>query len=105
MNPNAAKKGKSFKGVAAYIIHDPDRAKTTERVLFTDTRNLRTDDPEKAAKVMAYTAAHASFLKQAAGVKAGGRKSENPVYHFSSVLGARRAANPSRDDAGRQNRL
>jgi hypothetical protein len=83
MNPNAAKKGKSFKGVAAYIIHDPDRAKTTERVLFTDTRNLRTDDPEKAAKVMAYTAAHASFLKQAAGVKAGGRKSENPVYHFS----------------------
>ena len=24
MNPNAAKKGKSFKGVAAYIIHDPD---------------------------------------------------------------------------------
>ena len=83
MNPNAAKKGKSFKGVAAYIIHDPDRAKTSERVLFTQTRNLRTDDPEKAAKVMAYTAAHASFLKQAAGVKAGGRKSENPVYHLS----------------------
>ena len=83
MNPNAAKKGKSFKGVAAYIIHDPDRAKTSERVLFTQTRNLRTDDPEKAAKVMAYTAAHASFLKQAAGVKAGGRKSQNPVYHLS----------------------
>ena len=35
MNPHAAKKGKSFKGVAAYIIHDPDRAKTSERVLFT----------------------------------------------------------------------
>lgn len=83
MNPNAAKKGKSFKGVAAYIIHDPDRAKTAERVLFTDTRNLRTDNPEKAAKVMAYTAAHAAFLKQATGIKAGGRKSENPVYHFS----------------------
>lgn len=83
MNPNAAKKGRSFKGVAAYIVHDPDRAKTAERVLFTDTRNLRTDDPEKAAKVMAYTAAHAAHLKQAAGIKAGGRKSENPVYHFS----------------------
>lgn len=83
MTPHAANQGKSFKGVAAYIIHDPDRAKTSERVLFTQTLNLRTDDPQKAAKVMAYTAAHASFLKQAAGVKAGGRKSQNPVYHFS----------------------
>ncbi|PTQ83147.1 relaxase/mobilization nuclease-like protein [Nitrosospira multiformis] len=83
MTPNAAKKGRSFKGAVAYIIHDPDGAKTAERVLFTETRNLRTDDPEKAAKVMAYTAQHAAELKEAAGIKATGRKTDAPVYHLS----------------------
>ncbi|ABB76094.1 Relaxase/Mobilisation nuclease domain-containing protein [Nitrosospira multiformis ATCC 25196] len=83
MTPNAAKKGRSFKGAVAYIIHDPDGAKTAERVLFTETRNLRTDDPEKAAKVMAYTAQHAAELKEAAGIKATGRKPGPPVYHLS----------------------
>jgi hypothetical protein len=83
MNPNAARKGRSFKGAIAYIIHDPDQADTDERVLFTETRNLRTDDPEKAAKVMAYTAMHAKDLKAAAGLKATGRKADNPVYHLS----------------------
>ena len=37
MNPNAAQKGKSFKGVVAYITHDEGHAKTSDRVLFTDT--------------------------------------------------------------------
>jgi hypothetical protein len=83
MTPNAAKKGRSFKDAVAYIIHDPDGAKTAERVLFTETRNLRTDDPEKAAKVMAYTAHHAAELKEAAGIKATGRKTNAPVYHLS----------------------
>lgn len=83
MTPNAAKKGRSFKGAIAYIIHDPDKAETNERVLFTETRNLRTDDPEKAAKVMAYTVQHAGELKEAAGMKATGRKTHAPVYHFS----------------------
>lgn len=83
MNPNAANKGRSFKGAIAYIIHDPDRAETDERVLFVETRNLRTDDPEKAAKVMAYTAKHAAELKAAAGIKATGRKTDSPVYHLS----------------------
>lgn len=83
MNPNAANKGRSFKGAIAYIIHDPDQAETDERVLFVETRNLRTDDPEKAAKVMAYTAMHAAELKAEAGIKATGRKTESPVYHLS----------------------
>jgi hypothetical protein len=83
MTPNAAKKGRSFKGAVAYIVHDPDNAKTSERVLFTETRNLRTDDAEKAAKVMAYTAQHAAELKQAAGIRATGRKTVDPVYHLS----------------------
>lgn len=83
MTPKAAKKGRSFKGAIAYIVHDPDNAHTDERVLFTETRNLRTDDPEKAAKVMAYTAQHAAELKEASGVKATGRKTEAPVYHLT----------------------
>ena len=83
MNPNAAAKGRSFKGAVAYIVHDPGQSETAERVLFTHTANLRTDDPEKAAKVMAYTAMHASQLKESAGLKATGRKTDSPVYHLS----------------------
>lgn len=83
MNPNAANKGRSFKGAIAYIVHDPDQAETDERVLFVETRNLRTNDPEKAAKVMAYTAMHAAELKAEAGIKATGRKTDCPVYHLS----------------------
>lgn len=83
MNPNAANKGRSFKGAIAYIVHDPDQAETDERVLFVQTRNLRTNDPEKAAKVMAYTAMHAAELKAEAGIKATGRKTDSPVYHLS----------------------
>lgn len=82
MNPSAARKGSSFAGVVGYITHDVGE-KSSERVAFTHTLNMRTADPAKAAKVMAWTALHASELKEAAGIQATGRKGENPVYHFS----------------------
>ena len=82
MNPSAASKGSSFMGVVAYITHDP-REVTAERVAYTEVINMRTDDPEKAAKVMAWTAMHSAELKLAAGVKATGKKMSNPVYHLS----------------------
>lgn len=82
MNPAAATKGKSFAGVVAYITHDIGKS-SDERVAFTHTINMRTNDPEKAAKVMAWTAMNASQLKEAAGIKATGRKTKDPVYHFS----------------------
>jgi hypothetical protein len=82
MNPAAARKGNSFAGVVGYITHDVGKA-STERVAFVQTLNLLTDDPAKAAKVMAWTALHAGELKEAAGIQATGRKGENPVYHFS----------------------
>lgn len=82
MNPSAASKGSSFVGAVGYITHDVGKD-SSERVAYTEVLNMRTDDPEKAAKVMAWTALHASELKQAAGIKATGRKTENPVYHFS----------------------
>jgi hypothetical protein len=83
VNPSAAKKGTSFKGLVQYLIHDPEQAESSERVAFTHTLNMMTDDPEKAAKVMAWTAEHAADLKQAAGIKATGRKLAEPVYHLS----------------------
>lgn len=82
MNPSAASKGNSFAGAIGYITHDVGKA-SAERVTFTEVLNMRTSDPEKAAKVMAWTALHAAQLKEAAGIKATGRKTENPVYHFS----------------------
>jgi hypothetical protein len=82
MNPSAASKGTSFAGAVGYITHDVGKS-STERVDFTEVLNMRTNDPEKAAKVMAWTAFHAAQLKEAAGLKTTGRKTENPVYHFS----------------------
>lgn len=82
MNVDIARRGSSFKGAITYITHDVKRD-TAERVLFMGTLNLRTDDPEKAAKVMAWTALHAPELKQAAGLPPTGKKLVDPVYHFS----------------------
>lgn len=82
MIPAIAKKGSSFKGAVKYITHDIDE-NSDDRVVFTKTLNMRTDDPQKAAKVMAWTAAHADELKQAADLPATGRKTTQPVYHFA----------------------
>ena len=82
MNPSAAHKGSSFVAVVRYVTHDIG-AESAERVGLVEVLNMRTDDPEKAAKVMAWTALHAGELKAAAGTKATGRKTERPVYHFS----------------------
>lgn len=70
--------GTSFKGAAAYYLHDKD-ADTSERVAWTHTDNLATDDPHLGWKMMAYTAKHQAELKHAAGVKATGRKLQKPV--------------------------
>lgn len=74
--------GSSFHGAGLYYLHDRN-AGTDERVAFTHTENLLTDDPEKALKVMAWTAQHQADLKRAAGVKATGRKLESPVHTFA----------------------
>lgn len=82
MIPRVTSKGKSFKGAGAYFLHDLGKAKTSERVAFTHTVNMLTNDPEKALKVMAWTAEHATELKQVSGQKLTGRKAENPVYNY-----------------------
>ena len=88
MIPDIAKTGTSFKGALAYYLHDKRREGesvrfTTERVAWTETRNLATDNPELAGKVMAATAMDADRLKRAAGVRNTGRKSDQSVYAYT----------------------
>ncbi|MCP4374526.1 MAG: relaxase/mobilization nuclease domain-containing protein, partial [Deltaproteobacteria bacterium] len=82
MYPRIAKKGTSFKGAALYYLHDKD-AQTNDRVEFTQTQNLHTDDPEMAWKMMAYTAMNQNEIKKAAGVKNTGNKAKTSVYSYS----------------------
>lgn len=96
MVPRVTSKGRSFKGAGAYFLHDLGKAETTERVAFTHTVNMVTDDPDKALKVMAWTAAHAAELKELSGQKTSGRKADNPVYNF--MLAWAPDQNPGRDE-------
>lgn len=89
MVPDVAKAGHSFKGAFAYYLHDKrqdERAAhpaTAARVAWTETRNLATDDPAAAKRIMIATASRADELKAAAGIKATGRKSSAHVYAYS----------------------
>ena len=82
MVPRIAENGRSFRGAGLYYLRDKD-AETSERVAWTHTENMITSDPEKAVKVMAYTALHQRELKEAANVPLTGRKLEKPVFTFS----------------------
>ena len=80
--------GRSFGGVADYCLHDrwvvgqghPESAK---RVEWTETRNLATEQGDRAARIMAATAEASPELKRLAGAEATGRKLEKPVCHYS----------------------
>ena len=74
--------GKSFKGLSAYLTHDP-KADTDERVAWTHTHNLANDHVPSAVNEMLWTARDAEFLKQEAGIRGGGRATETPVKHVS----------------------
>ena len=76
-----AKKNQNFKACALYFLHDKN-ALTTERIDFTRTGNLATNDPEMAARMMAYTAIHQEEIKRAAGGVLKGRKTTKPVYAY-----------------------
>ncbi len=75
--------GTSFNGLATYLTHDPDQAKTAERVAWTHTHNLANDDVPCAVSEMVWTTRDAELLKQEAGVRAGGRATEQSVKHVS----------------------
>ncbi len=82
MVPDIAKKGHSFEGALAYYLHDKGKD-TDERVAWTETRNLMTDDPQAAKRIMIATALQSDALKEQAGIKATGRKSNAHVYAYA----------------------
>lgn len=82
MMPDIAKKGHSFSGAFDYYLHDKGKD-TAERVGWTETLNLMTDDPQAAKRIMIATALQADELKKAAGLKTGGRKSNQHVYAYA----------------------
>lgn len=58
--------GKSFKGIGQYLLHDPDHANTNERVAWTHTHNLFTDDADLGFRIMAATAMDQRRIKEQA---------------------------------------
>src|SRR3569833_3875025 len=82
MIPRIAQGGHSFKGAYQYFCHDKGQS-TKDRVLWTHTENMQTEDPDLAWKVMAYTAIEQDRLKEASGQKATGRKLQKPEFSYS----------------------
>ncbi len=96
MVPHVAARGSSFKGAGLYYLHDKS-AQTAHRVDWTLTRNVPTNDPEKALKWMAYTAMTAEQIKEAHGGSRVGRKAKGrPVYSYS--LSWHKGDQPSREE-------
>lgn len=92
MVPKIHANGTSFKGAAAYLLHDKGKARTAERVAWTEVRGLASDDPQTAWRIMAATAMDRDRLKREAGVRNTGRKSDDTVLHYT--------LNWHRDEAG-----
>jgi len=91
--------GYSFKGVTDYLMHDK-KAETDERVAWTETGNMYTDDIFKAAKVMAWTDMNAQQLKIENGSSTAGRKTETgSVYHYSLSWAHRETPNEEHQKA------
>ena len=74
--------GKSFGARADYLAHGKD-ARTDERVEWTKTFNLANEDVQAAINEMQLTADNAELLKQEAGIRGGGRRTENISKHYS----------------------
>lgn len=93
--------GTSFQGCVSYMAHDKraesERARrTSERVAWTLTRNLPTDDVDKAWRIMSFTAEHQKEIKAAAGERLSGQRCRKPVY--SLTLAWDPSQTPSRDE-------
>lgn len=84
MLPRINPRGTSFKGITAYLLYGKIGEENPARVEWSMTGNLYTNDIEKAAKVMSFTAMNAEDIKREAGGSLAGAKSEGkPVYHQS----------------------
>lgn len=80
--------GTSFKGVFQYLNHDKRQdgesvSTSSDRVDWVATRNLATDDPEMASRIMAATARQQDDIKISSGGSVAGNKSDQVVFHYS----------------------
>jgi len=91
------KYGQSFKGCAAYLLHDKN-ADTRERIAWTETRNMATSNPDAAWRVMAATAQDQDRLKREAGIRPGGKPGKGPVLHFTLSWHEEEAEGLTRDE-------
>ena len=73
MTPRVGQKGRSFKGAGLYFLRDK-QASTNERVAWTHTHNIPTENSELAMGYMAYTALNKDRIKYEAGGSKVGRK-------------------------------
>lgn len=97
MVPKLAAKGTSFKGAAAYYLHDKG-ADTSERVAWSTTLNLATENPDVAWRIMAATAMQQGQLKADAGIRSTGRKSADVVLAYSLAWHPEEKSGLSRDE-------
>ena len=80
--------GNDVCGSVSYLAHDkaPEgepRPKTSDRLDWTHTENLPTDDVFLAAKIIRGQIQDAPALKKAAGIAPGGRRLEEPIVQFT----------------------
>lgn len=82
MVPRIHKRGTSFKGACAYILHDAQK-ESSDRVLWSQTVNLGDTPAEKVWETMFETWRDRTRLKREAGVDLRGRDNTNPVMHMT----------------------
>jgi len=97
MVPKLHKKGRSFKGAAAYLL-GPARAGGPDRVAWVETQNLPVSDPDLSWRLMAATAMDQGRLKAEAGCSPSGRKSTLSVLHLSLSWHPDEASQVDRDE-------
>lgn len=83
MNPVELDRGRNFKSLANYLLHDSEHAETSERVGWTETYNLNGADNDRSWRLMASTAMSANALKKAAGLRTSGGQNKKPVFHYT----------------------
>lgn len=81
MIPRLHRRGNSFKGVLAYILHDPGKD-SSERVAWVLTENVFSD-PEDAWFEMFDTYRNRTALKKYNGIDLRGRDNKTPVLHYT----------------------
>ena len=97
--------GRSFGGVADYCLHDrwvpgQGHPESAERVEWTETRNLATEQGDRAARIMAATAEASPELKTPGGCGGDRAKAGEAGVPLLAELGQGGEAGPARDEPG-----